>query len=178
MSFYQNLYNSLKRHLETEGLIDSHFPECIDVEEYWPAIEKAYMPDGLKEFAEYPVSSIGWPMFIGMAMAKFWDTDWTKYSTLTGEQIYQSLRDARGYDTMDDYILEDILGLPEKEASEEADRVGKCASIAYHDLMAAHIQPSTAQALEAYRDTIKALYMMGVAMELKSLGYKMTKMGE
>ena len=49
--------------------IDERLPECPDVEEKWEDIAKAYIPDGIKEFNDYPSASLGWMMYIGMAIA-------------------------------------------------------------------------------------------------------------
>ena len=56
--------------------VDECLPECPDVEEKWEAIAKAYIPDGIKEFNDYPTASLGWMMYIGMAVAKYWDAEW------------------------------------------------------------------------------------------------------
>ena len=56
--------------------VEERLPECPDVEEKWEAIAKAYIPDGIKEFNDYPTASLGWMMYIGMAVAKFWDVEW------------------------------------------------------------------------------------------------------
>ena len=52
----------------------------------WEQIAKAYIPDGIKEFNDFPSASLGWMMYIGMAVAKFfavqsgkaerWDAEW------------------------------------------------------------------------------------------------------
>ena len=47
----QDLYQYLLRC----GSIDERLPECADVEDKWNDIAEAYLPDGMREFAAYPV---------------------------------------------------------------------------------------------------------------------------
>ena len=42
-------------------------------------------------------------MFVGMAMAKYWDVDWELYSKV--EDHYTHLRDSKDFDHMDVEIL-------------------------------------------------------------------------
>ncbi|EJW95166.1 hypothetical protein EVA_16728, partial [gut metagenome] len=39
-----------------------------DVENKWTEIGAAYLADGVREFNTYPTVSLGWCMFLGMAM--------------------------------------------------------------------------------------------------------------
>lgn len=176
MEFERKLQEDLHKYLLAEGRIDAKFPECPDVEDLWQSVVKAYLPDGFKEYQEYPVTSLGWVMFIGMALAKYWDEDWEKYSKDSGETLYKNLRDARGYDSMDDYILEDVLGLKGEEKEKVTAIVGECAARTYSALQHSDIEPGTKEAVNAYISALHALYVAGMAMELYALGYKMTPM--
>ena len=51
--------------------VDEQLPQCPDVEEKWEEMAKAYIPDGIREFNDFPSASLGWMMYIGMAVAKF-----------------------------------------------------------------------------------------------------------
>ena len=75
--------------------------------ENFEEIVKAYIPDGIREFQDYPSASLGWMMYIGMAVTKMWDTEWEIYSKI--EDLYAYMRDKRGYDSMDEYIREEVL---------------------------------------------------------------------
>ena len=101
--------------------VDERMPECPDVEEKWEVIAKAYIPDGIREFQDFPSASLGWMMYIGMAVAKMWDTEWEIYSKI--EDLYAYMRDKRGYVAC-----------------------------------------------------LHQLYLFGAAMQLKRMGYHMTKM--
>ena len=98
--FEQELHKDLHQFLLSMKEVDERLPECPDVEEKWEQIAKAYIPDGIKEFNDFPSASLGWMMYIGMAVAKFWDTEWGIYSKI--DDLYAYMRDKRGYDSMDE----------------------------------------------------------------------------
>ena len=87
---------------------------------------RAYLPDGAREFSQYPVVSLGWMMLTGMAAAYFWDTDWEKYAPR--DDIYEYVRDLRGYDNMDEAVVEDLLGYKGEAAEKISGLVAECAA--------------------------------------------------
>ncbi len=86
--FEEKVKKDLTEFLQKKGALDPHVPECPDVEERWGEIARAYLPDGAREFQQYPVVSLGWMMLIGMTMSFYWDTDW--------EKIFQDEESLRG----------------------------------------------------------------------------------
>ncbi len=117
-------------------------PECSDVEEKWEEIAKAYIPDGIREFQDFPSASLGWMMYIGMAVAQLWDTDWGVYSKV--DDLYAYLRDKRGYDHMDEYIREEVLQLSGADYTLFEKQTGECASRVYNALVRQHIAEGVA----------------------------------
>ena len=197
--FEDKLHEDLHQFLLSMKEVDERLPECPDVEEKWESIAKAYIPDGIREFQEFPSASLGWMMYIGMAVAKLWDTEWEvmeqreqsdacidsaeSRQNSTGGQIYSNLdnlyvylRDKRGYDSMDEYIREEVLQLTGVDYTALEKLVGECASRVYNALMHQRIEPGTKEAFNAYVSCLHQLYLMGVAMQLKRMGYHMTKM--
>lgn len=172
--FEEKLHNDLFQYLLSMKEVDQHMPECPDVEEKWKEIAKAYIPDGIREFQDYPSASLGWMMYIGMAVAKMWDTEWEIYSKI--EDLYAYMRDKRGYDSMDEYIREELLLLQGDDYTMLEKVVGECASRVYNALMRQHIEPGTKAAFEAFVACLHQLYLLGAAMQLKRMGYHMTKM--
>ncbi len=171
--FEERIGEDLRRYLLAQGLIDEHMPECPDVEDKWREVGEAYLPDGIREFGAWPTVSLGWMMFVGMALAKLWDTDWESYGSRT--DLYVFLRDARGYDCMDDHIMEDVLALDEDSRKKTSALVAECAGRTNSMLRHENIEPGTPEAFRAYVDCLHQLYIMGMAVELKALGYRMTK---
>ena len=172
--FEEKLHNDLFHYLLSMKEVDQHMPECPDVEEKWEEIAKAYIPDGIREFQDYPSASLGWMMYIGMAVAKMWDTEWEIYSKI--EDLYAYMRDKRGYDSMDEYIREELLLLQGDDYTMLEKVVGECASRVHNALMHQNIEPGTKAAFEAFVACLHQLYLFGAAMQLKRMGYHMTKM--
>ena len=82
--FEEQLHQDLHQFLQSMKEVDERLPECPDVEDKWEEIAKAYIPDGIREFNDFPSASLGWMMYIGMAVAKFWDAEWEIYSETRG----------------------------------------------------------------------------------------------
>ena len=166
----QNLYQFLCNMQEA----DEQLPQCPDVENKWESIARAYIPDGIREFSEYPTVSLGWMMYMGMAVARFWDEDWSLYTYKN--DLYTFMRDKRGYDHMDEYIREEVLQLDAVRSTALERLVAECASRVNNLLIHQPIEPGTKEAFEAYVSCLHQLYLMGVAIQLKRMSYHMTEM--
>lgn len=172
--FEERVRKDLTSFLVSKGALDEHVPECPDVEEKWAEIGRSYIPDGAREFKDYPVVSLGWMMFVGMAMAYYWDTDWEKNASRS--DLYTALRDKRGYDHLDETVVEDVLGYKDEGAEKITDLVAECASRVYSMLSHEHVEPGTEAAFGYYVAALHQLYLAGMAMQLNALGYHMTAM--
>ncbi len=172
--FEDKLHQDLHQFLQSMKEVDERLPKCSDVEEKWEEIAQAYIPDGIREFQNYPSASLGWMMYIGMAVAKMWDAEWGIYLKI--DNLYAYMRDKRGYDAMDEYIREDVLLLQGVDYTELEKLVGECASRVYNALMHQRIEPGTKEAFDAYVTCLHQLYLFGAAMQLNRMGYHMTKM--
>lgn len=169
--YKEELKEDLYKYLRSVERIDEKIPECPDLEDLWPSVEEAYIPDGAKEFQDYPTVSLGWMMFIGMALAVYWDMDWEKYSKESGAELYQKMRDEKGYDNLDDYVLYEIMHLDEEEAEKVSKVVGECAARTLSFLHRSHFEAGTSEAVRAYEASLHQLYLFGVAVELNAMGY-------
>lgn len=171
-TFEERLFADLRRYLLEVKEIDEHFPDDIDIEEKWQQIAEDYLPDGIREFPEYPTVSLGWMMYIGMAVARYWDDAWEIYGKM--DHIYPYLRDKGGYDVMDEFVRSSVLqlGMPAYDDTEKL--VQECASRIYAALRRENIQSATKEAFEAYIDCLHVLYIMGAAVQLHRMGYHMT----
>lgn len=172
--FEEEIKKDLHQYLMYINEVDERLPECPDVEDKWETVAKSYIPDGIREMQDYPTVSLGWMMYVGMALAKMWDTEWEIYSKL--EDIYVYIRDKRGYDLMDEYVREEVLLLEGDDYANVEKITGECAARVYNKLMRQHIEPGTQEAFRAYVACLHQLYLMGAAMQLKRMGYHMTKM--
>lgn len=171
----ENIKQDLHRYLVAQQEVDEHLPQAPDVEEKWFELGQAYLPDGMREFGAYPNVSLGWMMYIGMAVAQMWDEDWQRYATV--ENLYESLRKPRGYDAMDEYIRHDVLHLKGNDYNATEKLVGECAARTYNLLRHANLEPGTREAFKAYVACLHQMYLFGAAIQLRRLGYHMTPMG-
>lgn len=172
--FENKLLKDLHQYLIAMGKVDERMPECPDVEEKWEPIAQSYLVDGIREFADYPTVSLGWMMYLGMAVAKYWDSEWEIYSKI--EDLYLYIRDKRGYDCMDEYVREEVLLLEGDDYDALEKLVGECASRVHNALLHQHLEPGTKEAFNGYVVCLHQLYLMGAAVQLKRMGYHMTKM--
>ncbi len=171
-----SLYRTLRDFLLGKQLMDERKVDAPDLDDMWERICQSYLTDGIREFNAYPTVSLGWMMFIGMALAKMWDDDWEKYSK--EKDLYFALREVRGYDYMDEYICEDVLHLDSEAAKELTKLVGDVALMVHNALQKEGFEPATPMAFHAYVRTLRQLYNAGVGVQLKKLGYHMVRMGQ
>jgi hypothetical protein len=59
IQFEDQLHRDLHQFLLSMKEVDERLPECPDVEDKWEAIAKAYIPDGIREFQDFPSASLG-----------------------------------------------------------------------------------------------------------------------
>ena len=144
-----------------------------DLDALWEPIAEGYMPDGVREIAKYPTVSLGWMMYIGMALGHLWDKDWKRVQKQ--EDVYAFLREPRGFDAMDEHIAEDILKLNPGEAEKLEEVVRTCATVALTQIRREGVEPQSPMAFHIYVRAIHALYVVGVAVELFRMGYKFTQ---
>ena len=174
-TYENNLSTTLYDYLLSLKEVDEIRPDAPDVENLWTLMCSSYMPDGVREVDKYPSVSLGWMLFIGMAVAKMWDADWRHFSAKPN--LYAYLRDARGYDFMDEFICEHILKLKKSEAQSLSKLAGDVAVMAYNAFTRERFEPASVTAYHAYVRTLHQLYQLGAAMQLHRMGYRMTKIG-
>ena len=168
------IHADLHHYLQNKTLVDELFPDAPDLEALWPKIGESYLPDGMREFGTYPTVALGWIMYVGMALAKYWDQDWELYSRVP--DLYKHLRDAIDFDHMDDYICRQILVLSEPDRLQLQQIVAECAARTSNLLAHQSLEPGTAEAFRAFVAALHQMYLMGIAVQLKTMGYHMTKL--
>ena len=168
------LEEELVRVATTSKMLNGVLLSTEDIDAHWKALAPEYVADAIKEIAEYPVVSVAWAAYLGLAVAKGWDTDWKA----TLEQPYTSYYGSRGFDDLDEHVTHDLLGLeldsPEAMDLEECLRSAgeKTTSLIRHE----QIEPQSVMAFHVFARSIKAMFRLGAAIELYRLGYKFEKM--
>ena len=145
-----------------------------DITEKWDDIIKEYMIDAIKEYNTYPMAALGWAMYVGMGVAKYWDEDWEVYGKV--ENLYVHMRDQRGFDYLDEVVRGEILCLTEPAYTKCEDLVRTCAQHTVDAIRHEQIEPASPMAFYAYARCVKVLYKLGAAVQLRAMGYKFEKL--
>ena len=168
--YEERLMQDLLKMLSGKGFLDKQIMLSDDITDVWAAVAPEYVADSVKEITKYPDVALGWAMYLGMAVAHFWDEDWQKYSSM--DSIYIYLRDKRGYDYMDEVVRGEVLGLAGEAFDAAEGIVRTCASHAQSVIRHENIEPQSPMAFHVYARSIRVLFKLGAAMELKAMGYK------
>ena len=136
-------------------------------------LAQPYLTDAVREYRQYPEAAIAWAGYMGMAVARLWDADWQSFQQLT----YDDLLGPRGFDDMDERIVEQVLGFApdSEEARRIADMLSNCAVEALTMIRHEHIEPQSPRAYYVFARTVQVLYHIGASIELHLLGYKMER---
>jgi hypothetical protein len=180
--YEQSLTVELLKVCTQQGRLAGQLLPSPDLDEKWEQLAQPYMGDAIKEIAKYPTVALGWMMYVGMAVAHYWDVDWEVYGNI--ENLYEYIRDKRGFDEMDEYVRETVLGLSPKAKPREGKQmndydeveefVRTLSTICLTQIRREQIEPQSPMAFRVYLRSIHALYVVGASVELYRLGYKMT----
>ena len=155
------------------GLLDGELLASDDIDGKWKEFAPEYMAEAVPNLNPFPEAAIGWAGYIGLAVAKWWDEDWGKHHNAK----YSSLLGPRGFDDMDEHIMENILGY--RRGSAEAGIVAKtllcCSQLAIDSIRHENIETQSVLAFQAFARATRAMFRIGAAMELKREGYRFQK---
>lgn len=173
-SFEEKLRKSLLKICTEKNQLDGKLLESDDIKNYWKKIEANYMADAVPQIAQYPTVSVAWALYLGMAVAYCWDADWASYSN----SDYKSFYGDQGFDNMDDHIVRDILGMPldSPEAKQLVSIVQSLAQETISMIRHEQIEPQSKMAFYAFARACDSMFCIGVALELRTLGYKFEKL--
>lgn len=139
-----------------------------DIEEKWDKLVKGYVGDAVENFNDYPQAALGFASYLGMAVANQWDKDWPHYK----DKSYKSYYGDRGYDNMDDHIVNDILHLNAAQIEKLKKCMLNCTQATLDLLRHEQIEVQTEFGFYVLVRCYTAMYRIGEAIELSRLGYK------
>lgn len=166
----------------TENLLKAvgqeHLLMSDDLMEVWKSTAPSYMVDALPNIAGYPLCAIGWAGYLGMASAKLWDKNPVLTGKNDGVDFYTRMRTPRGFDEMDEYIIEEVIGyLPGTQSWQKIeDNMRTLAQLGLDTIRHENIEPQTEMAFHIYARTVKAVFSVGASLQLAAMGYKYTKL--
>lgn len=172
-TYENNLLQEMLRVCTSLGMLDGELLNSEDIDQKWKEWAPEYIAEALPEVNAYPEFAIACAGYAGMAVAKWWDDDWGRHH---GE-AYESLHGPRGFDDMDEHIVQNILGLSldSVEAKQIVNIMLCCAQKAVDFIRHEQIEAQTVKAFHIFARSVKVMFRIGAALELKRLGYKFHK---
>lgn len=156
------------------GFLQGTLLDSSDIDGKWQEIAPDFCAEAAKEFNGYPEFCLACAGFLGMAVASYWDFDWTRY----GSRDYAFFRGPDGFDTMDEHILWKVLDMPAGSAEEQATvkKMQSCSTEMYHLMSKSTVERGTADAYRMFLSAMSVMFRLGEAIELHRLGYKYEKL--
>ena len=154
-------------------MLDGDLLNSEDIDQKWKEWAPEYIAEALPEVNSYPEFAIACAGYAGMAAAQWWDEDWGRHHGAK----YETLHGARGFDDMDEFIVQNILGLAldSVEAKQIMNILLCCAQKATTFIQHEHIEAQTVKAFHIFARTVQVMFRIGAALQLKRLGYKFHK---
>ena len=172
-SYEENLQRELLKMCTSLGMLDGELLSSEDIDQKWKEWAPDYIAEALPEVNSYPEFAIACAGYAGMAVAQWWDQDWGRNHGAD----YNVLHGPRGFDDMDEHIVQNILGLPldSPDAKQIMNILLCCAQSAVTFIQHEQIEHQTVKAFHIFARTVKVLYRIGAALQLRRLGYKFHK---
>lgn len=143
-------------------------PISPDIEDVWDKkLIKDYISDAVVNFNSYPEAALSWAGFLGMAVAHYWDSDWTRHK----DDSYSSYYGSRGFDDMDEHILYDILALDESEGRKISDSMLSVALASLGLIQHEGVETQTQVGFYALARCYTVIFKLGAALWLSHRGY-------
>ena len=172
-AYEEKLQQEILKMCKSLGMLDDELLSSEDIDQKWKEWAPEYIAEALPEFNSYPEFAIAGAGYVGMAVAQWWDQDWGRHHSAK----YESLHGPRGFDDMDEFIVQNILGLTldSVDAKQIMNILLCCAQKASTFIQHEHIEHQTVKAFHIFARTVKVMFRTGAALQLKRLGYKFHK---
>ena len=168
-SFAEKLEKTLVDQCTADQLLDGKILEVEELEEKWRTSAPEYMVAAVPQIAQYPSAAIAWACYVGMGSAVLWDKSWGEYKDV--EDWYTLLAKPRGFDCLDEYVIECLVGL--KLDSEENQKlestIRKAANTAQTMIRKEGIEPQSVMAFHLFARVVKVFFRLGVSLELRRM---------
>lgn len=171
--FEHGLLRDLLRLCTSAGVLDGNLLQSDDIDAKWKEFAPEYLADALPQMNEYPEVAFGWAGYMGMAVAEWWDKDWNRHS----KEKYATQYGKRGFDDMDDHIMEDILGYGHGSLESKAvsGLLFSCARMAMDRIRHEQVESQTEKAFHVIARSMRVMFRIGASIRLAKLGYSLHK---
>ena len=172
-AYEEKLQQEILKMCKSLGMLDNELLSSEDIDQKWKEWAPEYIAEALPEVNSYPEFAIACAGYAGMAVAQWWDEDWGRHH---GAE-YESLHGTRGFDDMDEHIVQHILTLDlnSSEAKQLMNILLCCAQKAVTFIRHEQIEAQTVKAFHIFARTVKVMFRTGAAIQLRRLGYKFHK---
>lgn len=172
-TYEENLQREILKMCTSLGMLDGELLNSEDIDHKWKEWAPDYIAEALPEVNSYPEFAIACAGYAGMAVAQWWDQDWGRNHSAA----YETLHGSRGFDDMDEYIVQNVLGLSldSDDAKQIMNILLCCAQKAVTFIQHEHIEAQTVKAFHIFARTVKVMFRTGAALQLRRLGYKFHK---
>ncbi len=178
--FVKNLTKQLVDLCTSRRMLGGELYDIPELDAAWKTSAPEYMANAVPEIPHYPTVAIAWACYFGMGAAALWDTSWEKVKDVP--DLYTYIRDVRGFDAMDDYVVEGLMDMHSNDNAADKINVGKlttliqdCAEIALTMIRKEGIEPQSINAFHMFAKTTQLMYRLGVSLALFGFGYKYVK---
>lgn len=172
-NFEKGLAEQLTKMLSDKRLLGGYTFEVEELTELWHRLAPDYMADAVPQIADYPLAAIAWAAYFGAGAAVMWD----KQTLKADENTYLRLRDARGFDEMDEYVAYLMLdaGIKQPDIDRVEDALRSAAISAETAIRKEGIEPQSVMAFHIFARVIKVFFALGASITLHLMGYKYEK---
>ncbi len=175
--YEERLTETLVRQLTDLEMLNGELLAVEELEEKWDSSAAEYMAAAVPQLNDYPAAAIAWAAYMGMGLAVLWDTAWDQFSDMA--DLYTPIATPRGFDEMDEYVMEEMLGytLEGPEATKLENAMRAAATTALTMIRKESIEAQSVMAFYIFARSAKVFFRVGVAVGLRTLGYSYQKTG-
>ena len=172
-NFEKGLAEQLTKALSDKKLLGGYTFEVEELAQMWHKCAPDYMADAVPQIADYPLAAIAWAAYFGAGAAVLWD----KQAIKEEENTHIRLRDARGFDEMDEYVAYLMLdnGVKQADIDRVEDALRSAAQSAETAIRKEDIEPQSIMAFHIFARVVKIFFVLGLSVALYLMGYKYEK---
>ena len=171
--FEQTITERLIKQASDEKMLGGYCFTIDELSQLWHDCAPDYMVDAVPQIANYPMAAIAWAAYFGIGAAVLWD----KQEIAEGENVYLRLRDARGFDEMDEYVGFLLMkgGFKQAEVDAIENALRNCAQSVLTSIRKEGIEPQSVMAFHVFARSVKVMFHIGMSMALHLLGFRYEK---